>query len=114
MRSDDDPHAVNFLIDDPGPDPRNGRVRADMPSIVWNGGMMAVALVAGPFFVTPSAILLFFVTTGAALLLGHSVGYHRMMIHGSFAAPRWLTRPLVWRSEERGVGEECVCTCRYR
>jgi stearoyl-CoA desaturase (delta-9 desaturase) len=96
MRSNDDPHAVNFLIDEAGPDPRMGQVHADAPSILWNGGMAAIALIAGPFFTTPSAIMLFFATTGAALLLGHSVGYHRMMIHGSFAAPRWLTRTLVW------------------
>lgn len=96
MRCDDDPHAVNFLIDEAGPDPVAGQVRADAPSIAWNGGMAAVALIAGPFVVSPSAIALFVVTTGAALLLGHSVGYHRMMIHGSFAAPRWLTRTLVW------------------
>src|SRR3546814_11246280 len=96
MRSDDDPHAVNFLIDDPGPDPRNGRVRADMPSLVWNGGMLAVALVAGPFFVTPSAILLFFVTTGAALPLGPLLGYPRLMLHVNFAAPRRHTRTPVW------------------
>ncbi len=53
MRSEQDPHAVNFLIDEDGPDPREGRVRADMPSILWNGGMAATALVAGPSFVTP-------------------------------------------------------------
>lgn len=96
MRSADDPHAVNFLIDEAGPDARAGQVRADPRSILWNGGTAATALIAGPFFVTPSAIALFFVTTGAALLLGHSVGYHRMMIHGSFSAPRWLERTLVW------------------
>ena len=96
MRSYDDPHAVNYLIDEDGPDPVAGRVRADVPSIVWNGGMAAVAIAAGPFFLTPSALAIFLVTTGAALLFGHSLGYHRMMIHGSFKAPRWLTRTLVW------------------
>ena len=92
MRSGHDPHAVNFLIDTPAPgyrpDPVAGTVRADIPSIGWNGGMALVAIIAGPFFVTPETIALFFLTTGAALLLGHSVGYHRMMIHGSFAARR--------------------------
>jgi len=34
MRSEQDPHAVNFLIDESGPDPRAGTVRADLPSIV--------------------------------------------------------------------------------
>src|SRR3546814_942054 len=85
--------------------PRSTRTDTLFPytTLFRSGGMAAVALIAGPFFVTPSAILLFFVTTGAALLLGHSVGYHRMMIHGSFKASRWLERTLVWfgaRSEE--------------
>src|SRR3546814_20307195 len=84
MRSKDDPHAITFLIDEEGPDPRSGRVRADLPSIVSNGGMAAVALNAGPFFVTPSAILLFFVTTRAALLLRPRLGHPRLLIHGHF------------------------------
>jgi fatty-acid desaturase len=96
MRSDHDPHAVNFLIDEAGPNPLDGTVRADWPSIIWNGGFAAVALIAGPFFITPGTMTLFIVTTGAALLLGHSLGYHRMMIHGSFVAPRWFERTLVW------------------
>lgn len=50
VRSDEDPHAVNFLIDEDGPDPVTGQVRADMPSIVWNGGMAVIALAAGPSF----------------------------------------------------------------
>lgn len=54
MRNDQDPHAVNFLIDGPDADPRAGSVRANAPSILWNGGMAIVALIAGPFFITPS------------------------------------------------------------
>lgn len=96
MRPATDPHAVNHIIANSGGDPVTGRVRADAPSILWNGGMAVVALVAGPPLFTSAAFALFIVTTGAALLLGHSIGYHRMMIHGSFAAPRWLRRTLVW------------------
>ena len=34
--------------------------------------------------------------TGATLLLGHSVGFHRRLIHDSFQAPRWLDYSLMW------------------
>ena len=60
MRCENDPHAVNFLIDEEGPDPVAGRVRADVPSVVWNGSMAGTALAAGPFFLTSDAITLFF------------------------------------------------------
>ena len=53
MRSGHDPHAVNFQIDTPAPgylpDPVAGTVRADIPSITWNGGMALVAIMAGPY-----------------------------------------------------------------
>ncbi len=96
MRDAADPHAVNFVIDTAAADPVDGRVVADPAAILWSGGMAATALVAGPLTVTPSALTVFLLTTAAALLLGHSLGYHRLMIHGSFACPRWLRRTLVW------------------
>jgi stearoyl-CoA desaturase (delta-9 desaturase) len=91
-----DPHAVNFLDAGSGGDPVNGIVRADRTNIIWNGGMLLTALIAGPIFFSWSAIVLFFGTTALALLLGHSIGYHRKMIHGSFACPLWLERTLIW------------------
>jgi fatty-acid desaturase len=91
-----DPHEVNYLIDNGKGDPVQGRVVTDWPSVFWNGGMLAVALILGPLFFTWSAFAVFVLTTGAALLLGHSIGYHRLMIHGSFAAPLWLKRTLIW------------------
>jgi fatty-acid desaturase len=91
-----DPHAVNYLIDDGSGDAVNGAVRPDTANILWNGGMALIAMIAGPLTLSWGAVALFVVTTGAALLLGHSLGYHRMMIHGSFAAPRWVERTLIW------------------
>lgn len=91
-----DPHAVNYLDAGSEGDPVNGKVRADPGNLIWNGGMLAVALVAGPLTFTWSAGALFVVTTAAALLLGHSIGYHRKMIHGSFECAPWLERLLVW------------------
>ncbi|HEX8191899.1 MAG TPA: acyl-CoA desaturase, partial [Allosphingosinicella sp.] len=76
-----DPHAVNSLRDD-GADPLAGDVRWDPAHSLWNGAMLAGALVAGPLLFTWSAFAIFLVTTGAGLLLGHSVGFHRRLIHG--------------------------------
>ncbi len=91
-----DPHGVNYLIDDEIADPVKGQVSVDVPSVIWNGGMAVIALVAGPMLISASAVLVFILLTGLALLLGHSIGYHRLMIHGSFKARRWLTRTLIW------------------
>ena len=65
--------AVNWLVETPGADPSTGAVRWDPLHSLWNGGMAATALLVGPFVATPGAVLLFLLTTGAGLLLGHSV-----------------------------------------
>ncbi len=91
-----DPHAVNYLDASGGGDPVRGRVRIDAASMAWNGGMLGVALIAGPLTFSWGAGAVFVVTTGLALLLGHSIGYHRKMIHGSFQCAPWLERLLVW------------------
>ena len=91
-----DPCAVNSLVEVPGCDPVPGRVVWDPVHSLWNGGMMAAAAALGPLTASPGAILVFLVTTGAGLLLGHSVGFHRRLIHGSFQCPLWLERVLVW------------------
>jgi stearoyl-CoA desaturase (delta-9 desaturase) len=90
-----DPHAVNSLIPD-GADPVAGRVRWDPVHSLWNGTMLGATLILGPMTVTPDAFAVFLLTTGAGLLLGHSVGFHRRLIHGSFACPLWLERILTW------------------
>jgi fatty-acid desaturase len=99
MRADspnDDPHAVNYLVDNGFGDPLAGEIKVDWGNLAWNGGMMVTALILGPVFFSWSAFVLFIATTAAALLLGHSIGYHRKMIHGSFDCPKWLERTLIW------------------
>ena len=91
----DDPHAVHSLITD-GADPTVGRVCWDPLHSAWNGGMLLAAVVLGPPTVSPTAIGVFVLTTGATLLLGHSVGLHRRLIHQSFACALWLEMVLVW------------------
>ncbi len=97
-----DPHAVNSLIPD-GADPVAGRVRWDPVHSLWNGAMLAASLVLGPLFFSWSAFAVFLLTTGAGLLLGHSVGFHRRLIHGSFQCPLWLERILVWFGTSVGM-----------
>ena len=90
-------------IDARGANAVEGRVRLDPVKVVWTGTMMLGAL-AALFMVTPSAIAVFLVTTYLTLLLGHSVGMHRMMIHRGFAARPWLERALVYIGTLVGMG----------
>ena len=58
--------------------------------------MLLAAVALGPVMFTWSAFVVFILLTGAMLLVGHSVGFHRRLIHRSFECPRWLERLLVW------------------
>lgn len=94
--TDHDPCAVNHLVETPGCSPVKGRVVWDPVPSLWNGAMLAVTLVFGAATFSLGAVAVFVVITGATLLLGHSVGFHRRMIHGSFDCPLWLERLLSW------------------
>lgn len=94
--TDHDPCAVNHLIETPGCSPVKGRVVWDPVPSLWNGAMLAVTLVFGAATFSLGALAVFVITTGATLLLGHSVGFHRRMIHGSFDCPLWLEHLLSW------------------
>jgi fatty-acid desaturase len=91
-----DPCAVNSLVEIPGCSPVTGRVRWDPAHSLWNGGMMAATLILAPLTVSWGALTVFLLLTGASLLLGHSVGFHRRLIHRSFDCPLWLEHALVW------------------
>ncbi|MDO9338266.1 MAG: acyl-CoA desaturase [Caulobacteraceae bacterium] len=96
MTDHDDPYAVHSVVETPGCCPVEGRVRWDPAHSLWNGSMMLAALIGGPLLFSWSAFAVFLVLTGAGLLLGHSVGFHRRLIHGSFDCPLWLEHVLVW------------------
>ena len=95
--------AVNTVVEPPGCNAVDGRVRWDPAHSLWNGVMLAGTL-AAPWVVTPGAVLLFVVLTGGSLLLGHSIGFHRRLIHRSFQCPLWLERLLVWIGTLVGMG----------
>ena len=96
VRHVEDPHAINSLRLGPDADPVEGRVRWDPAHSLWNGAMALTALVLGPLLFTWGAFAVFLILTGGFLLLGHSVGFHRRMIHRSFQCPKWLEHVLVW------------------
>lgn len=89
-------NAVNTLVEVSGCSPIAGQVRWDPAHSLWNGSMLLLAVTLGPITFSWSAFAVFLVLTGATLQLGHSVGFHRRLIHRSFECPRWLERTLVW------------------
>ena len=94
---------VNWIFDGPDADPVSGQVKWDPAHSLWNGGMMLAALGLTPFFTTPAAAILGIGLTGAMLLLGHSVGFHRLLIHGSFRTVPWLRAFLIWCGTVAGM-----------
>lgn len=94
MTDHHDPHGVNSIRPGPLANPVQGRVVWAPAWSLWNGAMLAATLLLAPFLVSWGALLVFFGLTGATLLLGHSIGFHRRLIHRSFGCPRWLERVL--------------------
>jgi len=58
--------------------------------------MFAGAVVLGPIHATVDALAMFALLTYATLLVGHSVGMHRLMIHRTYECPRWLRNALIY------------------
>jgi len=73
-----------------------GRVLWDPVKSLWNTAMIFIALVAGPSTATLGTVALFVVLTYTTLLLGHSVGMHRLLIHRAYECSKWLERFLVY------------------
>jgi fatty-acid desaturase len=85
-----------WRVDGSGADAVTGKVVFDPVKAAWNGGMLATAVVLGPATLTPDAFAMFLVLTYGTLLLGHSVGMHRWLIHRSYQCNPWLARVLVY------------------
>lgn len=83
-------------IDGRGANAVDGRVVWSPAKSLWNFSMLGTALIFGPLTFSPSALLLFVVSTYVSLLLGHSVGMHRRLIHRSYDCSKWLERTLVY------------------
>lgn len=99
-----DPYRVNSLILDPQVDPVAGVVRWAPERSLWNGFMLIGALVLGSMYFSWSAVAVFLALTAVTLCTGHSVGFHRRLVHRSFKCPKWLERTLVWSGAIVGMG----------
>lgn len=89
-------YKVNSLIIGPEVDPAAGRVTWDGPRSIWNWGMLFGALILGPLFITWDAVLMFLIFFEITMCCGHSVGFHRRLIHRTFECPKWVEHILVY------------------
>ena len=55
---------------------------------LWNTGMYLAALILGPIYFTWTALSVFLLLSYVTLLLGHSLGMHRRLIHRSYECPK--------------------------
>ena len=100
----DDPFRVNSLVLTPEADPSDAEVRWYPVRSLWNGGMMLAALILGPITFFWDSFLVFLATSAFVLCTGHSVGFHRRLIHRSFDCPKWLENILAWSGTVVGMG----------
>ncbi|HEX5182375.1 MAG TPA: acyl-CoA desaturase [Allosphingosinicella sp.] len=85
-------------------DASEGTLVWDPARSIWNMAMIAGALVLGPLFFTWSAFADFLLLSGFTLCVGHSVGFHRRLIHRSFDCPKWLERTMIYVGVLVGMG----------
>jgi stearoyl-CoA desaturase (delta-9 desaturase) len=83
-------------IDGRDADASAGRVVIAPTKALWNGSMIFSAILFAPGTLSLDTLLVFLVTTHVTLLLGHSVGMHRRLIHLSYDCAKWLERALVY------------------
>ncbi|MEO8674442.1 MAG: acyl-CoA desaturase [Casimicrobiaceae bacterium] len=65
--------------------------------------MASAAVVGGLATFTWTAFAVFLATTSCVLLLGHSLGSHRKLVHNSYACPKWLEYLLVYLGVQVGL-----------
>ncbi len=70
---------------------------------LWFTGMALGAIIGGALNFSWAAFALFVSSTVIVLLLGHSLGMHRKLVHDSFDCPRWLEHLLVWCGTQVGL-----------
>jgi len=73
------------------------------PNIFWIAAVHVLALLAIPFF-SWSAFAIFLVGVFVLATIGINVGYHRMLSHKAFSAPRWVRNSLVTVGNLIGAG----------
>lgn len=95
---------VNSLTGLDKADATAGRVVWDGPRSAWNAAMFMGAVLLAPLTFSWSAFAVFLITSAVTLCAGHSVGFHRRLIHRSFGCPKWVERTLCWLGTAVGIG----------
>jgi fatty-acid desaturase len=85
-----------FRVQSNNADATAGRVVWAPAKSFWNGALVLGAVAFAPATASVESVLLFATLTYITLLLGHSIGMHRRLIHQSFDCPKWLERVLVY------------------
>jgi stearoyl-CoA desaturase (delta-9 desaturase) len=80
-----------------------GRVRWAPVKSLWFLGMAGAGIVGGALTFSLGALAVYVCSTALVLLLGHSLGNHRKLVHDSFACPLWLERALVYFGVQVGL-----------
>lgn len=80
-----------------------GEVQYSPIKSLWFLGMAGSALVGGVATFSLEAVMVFALSTGTVLLLGHSLGSHRKLIHNSYQCPKWLEYILVYFGVQVGL-----------
>lgn len=97
-------YKVNSLSGLDEADAVKGTLQWDFIRCVWNMSILAAALILGPLTFSWSALAVFLGLSGVTLCVGHSVGFHRRLIHQSFDCPKWLERFMIWVGVLVGMG----------
>jgi len=85
-----------FRVNGSGADAVRGRVVWAPDKSLWINACFFFFVVGAFFATTFSAVLVFLVTTYLSLLLGHSVGMHRKLIHRTYECSKSVERFLVY------------------
>ncbi|RDZ27753.1 acyl-CoA desaturase [Lysobacter silvisoli] len=80
-----------------------GRVVWEPVRSLWFTAMALGATIGSALTFSWSALALFITSTATVLLLGHSLGMHRKLIHDSYDCPKWLEYLLVYCGVQVGL-----------
>ncbi|PIB24516.1 fatty acid desaturase [Amylibacter kogurei] len=74
----------------------DGVIRISPAKTLWIFGHGLVGIAGIFIYPQVGAFLVFLLLSAVTICAGHSVGMHRLLIHRSFATPRWVEYILVW------------------
>ena len=97
-------YRVKSLVVDDETNPVNGVISWDIGRSVWNFIIFVGAIILGPIYFSWSALGIFLTLSAVTLCAGHSVGFHRLLVHRSFECSKTLERLLLWMGTIVGIG----------